>query len=106
MRVSHHHRTQLMQGAILVSIISALILWGYREWTKPFGQDDLKIDVSDLRSHISEGQRITEQASSGTVTSPYFKSQILMLVDKTEVVQKQLEDAKPVPDLELKLWEV
>lgn len=90
-------------GALL--LCGGLIAWFIRAETKPLNRDELKIEISDLRSFVAAGTLLAQQAASATVTRAYFETQTDLLQDKAETAMKSLEGSQVEPGLELKHWQ-
>lgn len=93
------------QAVILFLLLGGLVFWGVKAASKPLDRDELKVEVSDLRSHASEGIKLAEQASPDKTTRTYFEEQAAMLADKAREAKKSLDDAKAETSLELQHWE-
>jgi hypothetical protein len=93
---------KLMQGMITILIAGGVIFWAVAEMSKPAGRDNLKVEVADIRSNVSEASKVIEAATAGSLTAKYFQSEIAMLQEKLADTSKTLGSAKPEPGLEEK----
>jgi hypothetical protein len=105
MRETAKTRNAWAQALIIILLLGGLVFWGVRAANKPLDRDELKIEVSDLRSHASEGVKLAEQASPDKTTRTYFEEQTMMLADKARDAKKSLDDAKAETGLEVQHWE-
>ncbi|MEN3331518.1 MAG: hypothetical protein V7641_883 [Blastocatellia bacterium] len=103
-RATQHGRW--LQSAVALLIIGGLGFWFTAEVNKPLGAEDLKIAVSELRSHAAEGRLIAEQALSARLTATFFQTQTSMLRDKAGAVVKDLNSTAPRAGLEEELSRV
>jgi hypothetical protein len=90
---------------IIVLLIVGGAAWFVYEELKPAGPDDLKVEVGDLRSTVSEAERIIEQATAGKLTAKFFQVELDMLRDQAETARKNMASAKPQQGLEVKFFE-
>lgn len=93
---------KLMQAIIAALIAGGVIFWIGAETNKPAGRKDLKVEVTDIRSNVSEAAKIIEAAESGSLTAKYFQNEIAMLQEGLSKTSKALGSAKPEPGLEAK----
>jgi hypothetical protein len=94
-----------MQATIALLIAGGTIWWIVFEELKPAGPDNLKVEVGDLRSYISEAERIIEQAKAGNLTASFFQTEVEMLRDKVGTTSQNIGAEKPRPGLEAKFTE-
>lgn len=93
---------KLMQAIIAVLIAGGVIFWAIAEMSKPAGRGNLKVEVADIRSNVSEASKIIEAATAGSLTAKYFQNETAMLQEKLANTSKTLGSAKPEPGLEEK----
>jgi len=105
MRESAKTRHAWAQAVILLLLLGGLVFWSVQAASKPLDRDELKIEVSDLRSHASEGVKLAEQASPDKTTRTYFQERAAMLADKARDAKKSLDGAKAETGLEVQHWE-
>ncbi len=91
---------KLMQAIIAVLIAGGVIFWAIAEMSKPAGRGNLKVEVADIRSNVSEASKIIEAATAGSLTAKYFQNETAMLQEKLANTSKTLGSAKPEPGLE------
>jgi hypothetical protein len=94
-----------MQIIIALLIVGGAAWWFAFEELKPAGPDDLKVEVGDLRSTVSEAERIIEQAAAGKLTAQFFRVELEMLRDQVETARKNIGAEQPQPGLEVKFAE-
>ena len=92
--------TKLMQAIIVALIAGGVIFWIGAETGKPAGREDLKVEVVDIRSNVSEAAKIIEAAAAGRLTARYFQNETAMLQEKLVKTSETLGSAKPEPGLE------
>jgi hypothetical protein len=80
-----------------------VIFWIGAEMGKPAGRKDLKVEVVDIRSNVSEAAKIIEAATAGSLTAKYFQNETAMLQKKLAKTSKNLGSTKVEPGLEAKL---
>jgi hypothetical protein len=100
-----HRETQsakFMQAMIGALIVGGIIFWIGAETGKPAGREDLKVEVTDIRSNVSEAMKIIEAAMTGSLTAKYFRNETAMLQEKLVKTSKTLGSAKPEHGLEEK----
>jgi hypothetical protein len=105
MREIGKSRSAWIQAAIIILLLGGLVFLGIRKVNQPLSRDELKIEIGDLRSHASEGRKLSELAAPDKTTRAYFEAQTLLLVDKAQEAKKQLDDAQPEAGLELPHWQ-
>jgi hypothetical protein len=93
-------RVKLMQILIVLLSMGGAIWWGAVEMLQPARSDDLKIELGDLRSALSEAARIIEQTEAGNITVQFFQVELALLRDQAEKTRKNIAAAKPQPGLE------
>jgi hypothetical protein len=91
---------KFMQSIIALLIVGGATWWFAFEALQPAGPDDLKVEVGDLRSSISEAEQIIEQAEAGKLTATFFQVELELLRDQAETARKNLGAEKPQPGLE------
>jgi hypothetical protein len=91
---------KFMQAAIVLLITGGVIFWVAIEMGKPAGIEDLKVEVADLRSNVSEAMKIIEVAAAGRLTARFFQTETSMLQEKLSKTAKTLGSAKPEPGFE------
>ena len=94
---------QFMQIVIVLLLASGVGLWIAIEKTTPANANDLKVEVGNLRSYVSEAERLIEQAEAGKTTENFFRVEIEMLREKIQDVGEAVGAEKPSPGLEEKL---
>jgi hypothetical protein len=92
-------RKLLTQSAAIMIVICGFIAWLVRAETKPLDQDELKIEIGNLRSFANAAGLLSEQAQSAKVTQTFFQTQTYLLQDKTETSRSSLETANVQPGL-------
>ena len=92
------------QATAALLFCGGLIAWFVRAETRPLNRDELKIEVSDLRSFVAAGTLLVQQAASGKITRVYFETQTDLLQDKAETAMKSLDKSQVAPGLEVKHW--
>lgn len=102
---SASRRNLWLQIIAVLLLLGGLLVWLVRAETKPLNRDELKIEVSNLRSYAAEGRLLAEPSLSGKATRAYFQTQTDLLEDKAEDALKGLDAAKVEEGLELKHWE-
>ena len=65
--------TKFMQAIIVALIAGGMIFWIGVEMGKPAGREDLKVEVVDIRSNVSEAAKVIEAATYGRLTAKYFQ---------------------------------
>jgi hypothetical protein len=93
---------KFMQAMIVLLITGGVIFWVAIEMSKPAGGKDLKVEVADLRSNVSEAMKIIEVAAAGRLTAKFFQTETAMLQEKIAKTAKTLGSAKPEPGFESK----
>jgi len=68
--------TKLMQAIIIALIAGGVIFWIGAEKGKPAGRKDLKVEVTDIRSNVSEAAKIIDAAAAGRLTEKYFQNEV------------------------------
>ena len=96
---------KLMQAILVALIAGGMIFWIGAEMGKPAGREDLKVEVVDIRSNVSEAAKIIEAAASGRLTGKYFQNETAMLQENLAKTSKTLGSAKVEPGLEAKFVE-
>jgi hypothetical protein len=99
-----NRRKLLTQAVVVILVILGLIAWLVHAETKPLDQNELKIEVGNLRSYAAEGGLLNEQALSASVTQTFFQTQTYLLHEKTESSRSSLDTATVQPGLEEKHW--
>jgi hypothetical protein len=94
-----------MQAVIALLIVGGAVWWVVFKALKPAGPDDLKVEVGDLRSYISEAERIIEQAKAGKLTANFFQTEVELLRDKVGTTVENIVAEKPQSGLEAKFTE-
>jgi len=69
--------------------------------TKPAGKSDLKVVVSQLRSHAAEGQLLVEQAAAQHLTSTYLISHTHKLQENVQSLSEELNSMKVEASLDV-----
>jgi hypothetical protein len=100
-----NRRKLLTQAAAVIVVILGLIAWLVRAETKPLDQNELKIEVGNLRSFAAEAGLLAEQVLSTKITQTFFQTQTYLLHEKTESLKSSLDTAKIQPGLEEKHWQ-
>jgi hypothetical protein len=93
---------KFMQAMIVFLSTGGVIFWVAIEMRKPAGSGDLKVEVADLRSNVSEAMKIIEVAAAGRLTARFFQTETSMLQEKLAKTAKTLGSAKPEPGFESK----
>jgi hypothetical protein len=73
---------KFMQAMIILLITGGVIFWIAIEMGNPAGGEDLKVEVADLRSNVSEAMKIIEVASAGRLTARFFQTETSMLQEE------------------------
>jgi hypothetical protein len=83
-----------LQVAILLTFVAATAFIIIDVRSKPAGKSDLKIVVSQLRSHAAESQLLVDQAAAQHLTSTYLISHTHKLQEMAQSLSKQLNSIK------------
>ena len=88
-----------LQWAVLLSVLAGALAWVVGASEAPADREELKNVVAELRSQAAVGQLLSEQATTGKVTSPYFRAQASELRKNIEAARKQLDPSKFKPEV-------
>src|SRR5215203_6127653 len=83
-----------LQVAILLTFLAATAFIIIDVRSKPAGKSDLKVVVSELRSHAAEGQFLVEQAAAQRLTSTYLISHTHKLQENAQSSSDELNSIK------------
>lgn len=101
-----HAFDQFRAIIIIVALIAGgMIFWIGAEMGKPAGREDLKVEVVDIRSNVSEAAKVIEAATYGRLTAKYIQNETAMLQENLAKTSKTLGSAKVEPGLEAKFAE-
>jgi hypothetical protein len=100
-----NRRKLLTQAAALIVVIFGLIAWLVYAETKPLDQNELKIEIGNLRSFAADAGLLADQALSAKVTQTFFQTQTYLLQEKTESSRTSLATAKVQPRLAQQHWQ-
>ena len=89
-----------LQIALVISVLIAVAFWVFVARQSPSGKDDLKVDVSQLRSAAAEGQFFTEQILNQSVTRPFVRSHALTMSEELQTTLQSLSAMKVTQDLQ------
>src|SRR5215216_2563604 len=90
-----------LQGAILLTFVAATAFIIIDVRSKPAGKSDLKVVVSQLRSHAAEGQLLAEQAAAQHLTSTYLIAHTRKLQEKAQSLSEELSSIDVDASLEM-----
>jgi hypothetical protein len=94
--------SKFMQAVIVLLIAGGVIFWVGVEMGRPAGRKDLYVEVSDLRSYVSESIKIIDAAAAGRLTTNFFRIETELLRKKLVKVTEDLASSKPEPGFEAK----
>lgn len=94
--------SKFMQAVIVLLIAGGVIFWVGVEMGRPAGRKDLYVEVSDLRSYVSESIKIIDASAAGRLTTNFFRIETELLRKKLVKVTEDLASSKPEPGFEAK----
>lgn len=93
MRQTSNQRKLWIEVMAVILLILGLLAWLVHVETQPLNRNELKIEVSQLRSYSAEAGLLAEQALATNVTETFFQTQTYLLRDKAQSSSSSLESA-------------
>jgi hypothetical protein len=86
-----------IESIAIFIVIAAIVASVVYSKMQPMAEEDLAVEVSDLRSLCSAGVGLSEQHSSGDLTDAFFYNQMELMEDNVRSIRHVLDstDAEP-----------
>jgi hypothetical protein len=97
--MTRQNRNFWIEVVLLVLIIAAIGTAIVVSEMRPLNKNDIKMDVSDLRSFAAVGRRLMEQHDRQQLTEQFFAAEVELLSDKVSSTKETLESSAQ-PDAE------
>lgn len=99
MRSSAATRHLWIEAGIALLMFGLAVAAFVRSEMKPLNVDELKINVSDMRTLAATGEQLAQQYLAGSLTDPFFYTQAQLLQEKVASTRKSLDSSEPEPDV-------
>jgi hypothetical protein len=87
--------TRWLKLIIAVTVAAGFLIAAFTQTNKPAGRENLKIQLTELRSQAVQSALLAETVLSRTTTAAYIEGQLSFVRDKTDETLDTLKAAKP-----------